>query len=125
MSTKRGYEKITLTTTPLQLLIVHGALRLGFSHPMTGGRLHKLGIDFVHLVEDRLVDAGLFSQEDVDALRARTDALALVGDNGRRACKVCGCTDDHACEGGCFWVAEDLCSACALNIGGNGKGATP
>lgn len=30
-----------------------------------------------------------------------------------RRCRVCGCTDDHACEGGCWWVAEDLCSACA------------
>lgn len=29
------------------------------------------------------------------------------------ACRVCGCTDDDACEGGCSWVAEDLCSACA------------
>ena len=29
-------------------------------------------------------------------------------------CSVCGCTDDHACEPeGCYWVAPDLCSACA------------
>jgi len=30
-----------------------------------------------------------------------------------RRCRVCGCTDDHACPGGCFWVAPDLCSRCA------------
>lgn len=30
-----------------------------------------------------------------------------------RACRVCGCTEDNACEGGCSWVEEDLCSACA------------
>lgn len=29
-----------------------------------------------------------------------------------RKCRVCGCTDDRACVGGCFWVEEDLCSAC-------------
>lgn len=29
-----------------------------------------------------------------------------------RACRMCGCTDTHACEGGCFWVETDLCSAC-------------
>lgn len=29
-----------------------------------------------------------------------------------RSCRICGCTDDHACAGGCFWVSEDLCSAC-------------
>ncbi len=29
-----------------------------------------------------------------------------------RSCKVCGCTDNNACEGGCYWIAEDLCSQC-------------
>ena len=28
-------------------------------------------------------------------------------------CRVCGCTDDHACEDICYWVQEDLCSSCA------------
>jgi hypothetical protein len=27
-------------------------------------------------------------------------------------CRVCGCTDEEACEGGCSWVEPDLCSAC-------------
>ncbi len=31
-------------------------------------------------------------------------------------CAVCGCTDDHACEGGCYWVYPGLCSACAEKI---------
>ena len=35
--------------------------------------------------------------------------LAAVG---IRACRGCGCTDDSACEEGCEWVEEDLCSAC-------------
>lgn len=30
----------------------------------------------------------------------------------QRACRVCGCTDSHACFGGCYWVDEDLCSSC-------------
>lgn len=29
-----------------------------------------------------------------------------------QACRVCGCTNDNACPGGCYWVEEDLCSAC-------------
>lgn len=29
-----------------------------------------------------------------------------------RTCRVCGCTDSNACEGGCCWVEEDLCSQC-------------
>lgn len=28
-------------------------------------------------------------------------------------CKVCGCTNDKACDGGCWWVAKELCSKCA------------
>lgn len=32
---------------------------------------------------------------------------------GERTCRICGCTEDHACPGGCSWVEEDLCSACA------------
>lgn len=29
-----------------------------------------------------------------------------------RRCRSCGCTDAHACPGGCSWVEADLCSAC-------------
>lgn len=31
-----------------------------------------------------------------------------------RSCRVCGCTDDRACPGGCAWLdaRDDLCSAC-------------
>ncbi len=32
-------------------------------------------------------------------------------------CRVCGCTDEHGCPEGCFWVAEDLCSACFAKSG--------
>jgi hypothetical protein len=27
-------------------------------------------------------------------------------------CRVCGCTDNKACPGGCYWVENDLCSQC-------------
>lgn len=34
-----------------------------------------------------------------------------------RVCRICGCTEDDACAGGCSWVPDpqhrgDLCSAC-------------
>ncbi|MDF2854335.1 MAG: hypothetical protein K0Q87_186 [Neobacillus sp.] len=36
-------------------------------------------------------------------------------------CKICGCTDDHACikeHGPCWWVDEDhtLCSGCVAAL---------
>jgi hypothetical protein len=32
-------------------------------------------------------------------------------------CRVCGCTQDNACPGGCSWVEDDLCSCCAEKKG--------
>jgi len=29
-----------------------------------------------------------------------------------RRCRVCGCTQNRACPGRCWWVAADLCSSC-------------
>jgi hypothetical protein len=29
-------------------------------------------------------------------------------------CRVCGCTDENACAGGCVWIEPGLCSICAL-----------
>ncbi|WP_371380884.1 hypothetical protein [Sporomusa aerivorans] len=45
-----------------------------------------------------------------DAIAARIEAEA---NQGIQRCRVCGCTDNHACPGGCYWVEEGLCSACA------------
>lgn len=45
-----------------------------------------------------------------EAILARIEAKA---NEGIQRCRVCGCTDDRACPGGCYWVETDLCSACA------------
>lgn len=31
-----------------------------------------------------------------------------------RKCRVCGCTQNNACQGGCYWIDIDLCSQCAI-----------
>ena len=41
--------------------------------------------------------------------------------SGVATCRVCGCTDDEACEGGCYWVEDpeglgDLCSTCLIEL---------
>jgi hypothetical protein len=33
-------------------------------------------------------------------------------DTSTWVCRICGCDDNHACPGGCWWVEKDLCSAC-------------
>jgi len=37
--------------------------------------------------------------------------LIYCSENERR-CRVCGCTWNNPCPGGCYWVEEDLCSQC-------------
>ena len=37
--------------------------------------------------------------------------------DAQRRCRVCGCTDDNACPGGCYWMEDDLCSECAKTAG--------
>lgn len=32
---------------------------------------------------------------------------------GEMVCRGCGCSDNRACPGGCFWAAPNLCSRCA------------
>ncbi len=36
----------------------------------------------------------------------------LAGPDG--VCRVCGCTDEAACAGGCSWAEPGLCSQCDL-----------
>ena len=36
-------------------------------------------------------------------------------------CRVCGCTQDNACEGGCSWEEPDLCSSCAAKSAGKNR----
>lgn len=52
-----------------------------------------------------------------DKIGRETLAILLRADKtwnpGLHRCRVCGCTEDHACPGGCSWVGLDLCSTCA------------
>lgn len=36
----------------------------------------------------------------------------VVPEDGSQVCRVCGCTWNNACPGGCCWIEPDLCSAC-------------
>jgi protein gp37 len=33
-------------------------------------------------------------------------------DEFETVCQVCGCSEERACEGGCYWVSCELCSQC-------------
>lgn len=48
--------------------------------------------------------------EDCPSCDAELNALAV------ETCRVCGCTDENACEGGCMWIGERLCSSCVDQV---------
>jgi len=56
---------------------------------------------------------GLFdlSIEDLEAEHG-WPAVWLPAGPPAQQCRVCKCTEHSPCPEGCYWVAEDLCSAC-------------
>src|SRR5213082_59140 len=45
-----------------------------------------------------------------EAPTIRSDGSFVITAQGR--CRVCGCTDERACAGGCIWAEPNLCSRC-------------
>jgi predicted kinase len=110
--------------TPLEVCLARNALRPG---PLPGRRYGRRVPEQVLIAQYAGVTAGLahaFAGEGftqiwrlpTGGLDEHTDPAGPVVDDVPR-CRVCGCTDDRACPGGCWWVQDpllgDLCSACA------------
>lgn len=70
-------------------------------------------------IQEQLLDQGdemVFDKNiDIDAWfkGSTADALESWFVAERQQCKVCGCTEDRACPGGCYWAEDNLCSKCA------------
>lgn len=65
-----------------------------------GGMFLQSGVSarVIDVCEQRVVCALTFSPE---------------GMPDGRYCRSCGCSDLDACEDGCWWVEDDLCSVCS------------
>ena len=73
---------------------------------------------FAELGMDGALVVPRFDAELGAAIAARHgEAISSARRLGLRHCRVCGCTEDHACieeDGfGCSWREADLCSVCA------------
>jgi hypothetical protein len=64
-----------------------------------------------------IVQAARCSNQVTPLLEVALGAMAMSQPAIRagQACRVCGCTNERACPGGCSWIAIDLCSQCAGN----------
>lgn len=77
-----------------------------------GAERRKMGInEIISCLSDRrrIVEDAMLALDKVKDKKKPAKKAAKKP----RACRVCGCTEASACEGGCSWVSDDLCSACA------------
>lgn len=72
-------------------------------------------------LERTLLEAGIvvahLDEGTLAVERTERGAHELVTHVTPNRCEICGCSDLRACDGGCHWVDEGLCSQCAV-IGG-------
>jgi hypothetical protein len=58
-------------------------------------------------------------------LRKVDEQRRLDIENGACVCRICGCTENSACDGGCSWIEDDLCSECEPLLTAKSEGVTP
>lgn len=51
-----------------------------------------------------------------NAARAVFAAFAASVGHPLRACRYCSCTEHQACQDGCSWTGDALCSACTPDV---------
>lgn len=59
---------------------------------------------------------GEWPEGDISFEEWEKQTFGLDSENGlfdEQECRICGCTWNNACEGGCYWVEWDLCSRCS------------
>lgn len=64
-------------------------------------------VPLLNIVTDESIEPGVLEVRD-----ANGTVLTRLRVDGQRSCRVCGCTDDRACQPPCSWVEPDLCSSC-------------
>ena len=96
--------------------------RWPFARPRPPAQALPLGEDYTRTA--RLWRAPSHPAEDVrftaqeiallQRMKEQRDGPSRVLTVSVRRCRICRCTDDRACPGGCWWVGPTLCSACEV-----------
>lgn len=101
LATTHAVEVEHLAAPPKAMRVDLGAVAIpGIGRHTVYGTMPMGGV-FVELGDGRVL---LLTVEAVSRV--------LVEAATQRHCRVCGCTEAFACEGGCHWAEADLCSAC-------------
>jgi protein gp37 len=82
---------------------------VGLDHVICGGEsgpgARPMHPDWVRSLKDQCVADGI-------PFMLKQWGEYVVPEDGTRSCRVCGCTEHNACDGGCSWVEPNLCSNC-------------
>lgn len=98
----------------VMLAIVAAGAESGMKHDYYGWGPRQ--IEYVGLLQEHGYE--LTPDEEKRLEKASPDPeQALDAGDEEPTCRICGCTEDEACEGGCSWVTDpeglgDLCSRC-------------
>jgi hypothetical protein len=83
----------------------------GGSGTLTPGFVEQLADDLDRIYAN-LLEAQSPSGEETEEELIEDSIERIQNLMESRRCRVCGCTDERACEVGCEWVGPNLCSAC-------------
>jgi ParB family chromosome partitioning protein len=90
---------------------------LTFMHETLGKKRGKYGAckkdELIRVILESGVDLAGKVPGEIRNIKSRQSGVYDDADVEEDCCRVCGCTEYYACEGGCHWVEVDLCSACA------------
>jgi len=93
-------EPMSFEVMPVQAFMLCSMLQVGLRHP---------GLDEAQpAVREARGFIRSFASNLPPECVAMRQLLFDVAANPEAKCRVCGCTDDHACPGGCSWVEKDL-----------------
>ncbi|HWN95036.1 MAG TPA: hypothetical protein VNT99_08385 [Methylomirabilota bacterium] len=108
-------ERLGATPVVLQLdlgtaMQIISALQLACRHPDFNGGARETVEGFARDAQESIGEQAPEIAEFLELGWSEEYDVPIV--RGSR-CRVCGCTNEMACPGGCHWVEENLCSACA------------
>ena len=107
-----GEEVIPVELSVGAAISLVATLQLACRHPQFNGATREFAEGFARTLQARM---GLLHPDLAAGLELGWNPAL---DTSARRCRVCGCTDERACPGGCHWITPDLCSECAPAVRG-------
>ena len=80
--------------------------------PLPGAEPTGYGCHGCGIIEEAELDGGLPKKWVKKEFKEQAYFLCEECQTDFLHCRVCGCSEEYPCEGGCWWIEEDLCSAC-------------